>query len=198
VRPLSRHAALAGLGALGSLVVHQLAYLLAFPSAAARAEALGHHDHLGPQWAVVTPLAVMAAAVFVLHQVRQLGLVGPTSPVGTGTVSTSGRRLALVILGLFVGQELLESLVLHPHGAAPWANPALFAGALLAPLVALAMDRFLGAASRVTARWLDRRPQLVTASAMVGPVPPPIRWVAPLLGRPAPRGPPAVVRFRTT
>ena len=134
---------LGALGALGSLVVHQLAYLAVYPSEAHRAAELVDHGHLSTQWALVAPAAVVAAAVFILRQARDLGLGRDLSAV----------RLASAVAMAFGVQELAETVI---AGAAPWsvlANPAVLVGLVLTPVVGLAFARMLGAVSEVVRRF---------------------------------------------
>ncbi len=173
----------AALAALGSLVVHQLAYLLVFPLEATRAARLADHGHLDVQWALVLPPAVVAVTWFILQQVRALGLGRRLHP-GTLTGAT---------VGLFATQETVETVL---RGEAAWrvlANPAVVLGLVLAPLVAWAFVRMLGAVSDLVLRLrsvpvaaaVARRPAILPSSDRV----PTSSF---LLGTPT-RGPPVMV-----
>ncbi len=119
--------------AVAALVVHQLAYLVVYPSFVDRADALGEHGHVSVQWALATPLAVLAATVFILRQVRNLGVA---APVRTLPISATAAAL-------FVAQELTEGAIKGTSVVEGLQNPALILGVCIAPLVVSAMFRTL-------------------------------------------------------
>lgn len=150
-RRVSASITLLTLGALVSLVAHQLAYLAAEPLVAVR-PALGHaahghldHGHLSAQFALVVPLAAIAAAVVIIRWARRMGL-GANLQAG---------RLGFVGGTLFVGQEAIEALSQTGGLGAMAANPATFLGALLAPIVAYLAVLLLRRASDIVARFLE-------------------------------------------
>lgn len=133
-----------GLAGLVALVVHQLAYLAAYPVAEVRAEALVGHGHLPTQWVILTPLAVVAATVSILRQVRQLEL---GSDANWMTVAGGG-------MAVFAIQELVETQLRGEPLVALAANPVLWIGLGLAPIVAVAMVLALRQTSELIARYL--------------------------------------------
>lgn len=151
------------LGGLGALVVHQFAYLLAFPAVSSRTEALADHGHLNLLWALITPAAVAAAVGFVVVQARRLGLGTPRST----------RRLGWWTGGIFLVQEVTEGIVGGQSLADLSSKPAILLGLVLAPVVAWVLRRVLNEASELVARFLaipsvDLRP-LTQAFAPSGP-----------------------------
>lgn len=164
--PPAKHPVTVALAAVSVLVIHQLAYLAAYPTASVRAAALGDHRHLAVLWSVVGPLSVVAAVTFVLRQVRQLNLVGPL--VG----ALPRRRLALLSAGLFLAQESIEAAVLGHDGGRVLLNRAVYVGLGLAPLVAWAVERLLRRASELVARWFaPPRPTVPSARLAFAPLP---------------------------
>ena len=163
-----RHLTVVALAALCALVVHQLAYLTAYPLVAARPNIATEHGHITTQWALVTPLAVLAAAGFVVQQLRSLH-------VGR---QLRCRDLAVVTTLLFIGQETFESLAggdLHAVAT----NPAAIIGVLLAPLVAAVVVHLLHEASELIARFLEI-PSVIAHGRAAVPRP---AEDAPLIGR---------------
>ncbi|MGI9614128.1 MAG: hypothetical protein ACR2QO_14555 [Acidimicrobiales bacterium] len=181
---------LLALGALVSLVAHQLAYVVAEPLVAV-APALEHashghldHSHLSFQFALVVPLAAIAAAVVIIRWARRLGL-------GTGL---RAHQLGAVGGLLFVGQEAAEAISQTGGLGAMVANPATFVGAVLAPIVAYLAILLLRQASAVVARILGSSHP--SAFPTVGKLPHPSDGVD--MGRVGPgarlaRGPPRLV-----
>lgn len=153
----SEHLTLAALGALGSLVVHQLAYLAAYPVEAARAAQLADHGHLSAQFALITPVAVIAATGFILRQVHGLGLGR----------QISARRLTFASSGLFVIQETIEALMRGESPLALATNPAIILGLLFAPLVAFGFRRMLEVVERAVRRLCQVAPSAATARIVV-------------------------------
>ncbi|MEM8925613.1 MAG: hypothetical protein AAGD35_19075 [Actinomycetota bacterium] len=148
MRVRSDHLTLAALAALASLVTHQLAYLAVYPVEATRVAKLADHGHLGTQWALVTPVAVVAASWFILRQIGDLG-------IGRGL---SGRRLGGAATALFALQETLETTA---RGEAVWAvftHPAIVLGLVLAPVVGWAFARMLGVVETAVRRLRSPAP----------------------------------------
>lgn len=169
------------LAALGSLVIHQFAYLLAFPATRHAGEALVEHGHMTTQWAIVTPLAIVMAVVAVLRQARQLGLTNPLR------VSTLGSSAAL----LFVGQELVESFIAGRSVLEAFAQPALVLGVVVAPLVAWFIVRLLRQATILVGQLIaGPRRSAVGSPRVFSPVGQWLTPTAPLLSISSPRGPP--------
>lgn len=126
-------AVLVALASLASLVVHQFAYLFAYPTVALRTAALGDHGHLSAQWAIVTPLAVTAAVAIILRQVRNLGVSSPFR----------ARWLALLAGSAFLGQETIEGIGAGLTFAEIVTQPAIWLGVALAPMVSMVILRLL-------------------------------------------------------
>ncbi len=182
---MTRHAAELALAALLALVIHQVAYLLAFPVAAVRADRLADHGHLSTQWALITPLAVMATAAFIVRQVRLLGL----------TPKLHTRPLALAGSTLFLIQEAIEAGLSTEGLTALVANPATAIGLVVAPFLAAGLVRALRQATELVARFLKVP---VVAPPMTRVVPRPRALPHPqvlCLGATSPRGPPRLIRF---
>ena len=137
VPSLTKTVSTTALAALGALVIHQLAYLFAFPLADIRAARLAGHEHLSTQWALVTPLAVVAASTLILRQIKHLRL---------GSDLRAGPLAALSGL-FFLAQETIEAATQGVGIASTLANPATTIGLLLAPFVGLA---FVGTLHRAT------------------------------------------------
>lgn len=139
---------LAALAALGSLVVHQLAYLAAYPVQATRAAQLADHGHLTAQFALVTPVAVVAAAAFILRQAKGLGLGG----------ALSARRLTVATWILFGTQETIETVLRAEPALSVLTQPAVLIGLALTPLTSLGFRRMLQAVEQAVRQWY-RRPE---------------------------------------
>lgn len=152
---------------MGALVVHQLAYLLVYPVAAVRADALADHSHLSLQWALVTPTAVIAASTLVLLQVRSLELGR----------QLGRRRLGGLTGAMFLGQEIVEAQLNGENPLLVLTHPAAMIGVILAPLVALVITLVLGEASELVARFL--RSPLPVAAIRSASVPRPKAVLAP-------------------
>lgn len=180
VRSTTSRAVAVPLAGLVALVMHQLAYLVAFPVGAVRAAELADHGHLTTQWALITPLAVVTAAGVILRQVRALRLA-PT---------LRWRSLTVLSAGLFSAQEAIEAIVVAGTPSELWSNPALYIGLALAPLLAMTVVRALRQASELVARFL--RPPACPTPAARPPIPAADdRWTdLQELGAGCPRGPP--------
>ncbi|MEE9415688.1 MAG: hypothetical protein V3V01_10415 [Acidimicrobiales bacterium] len=169
------------LAALGSLVIHQIAYLLAYPVLQPGGDELIDHSHMATQWAVVTPVAIVMAAVVVLRQARQLGLA---NPLHTTALASSAAFL-------FVGQEVIESLLAGRSLLGALSQPAIGFGLLIAPAVAWFIVRLLRSASIFVAEFIA-----ITARFAVATTPlfaPVGQWLtpsSPLPSASSPRGPP--------
>ncbi len=151
VRVIARFGPSAALAGLGALVVHQLAYLLASALATVSTGVGGgpvtDHGHLTTMWAVATPLAVIAAACFVLRQIRDLGYRTPL----TARAMTAG------ISGVFVAQEAIEYALAGISPLELASSPAIWIGLLLALPVAFALRGSLRQVSALVARFVERR-----------------------------------------
>jgi hypothetical protein len=170
--------------AAGVIAVHQLAYLLAHPSTVGRAAAADGHGYLAPVAAVVVPVA---AAVAVWAVVCRLAALSPLPP--RATLARTGDYALL-----FVAQETLERVADGESALAALAEPAVWLGLALMPLLGLG-GRFIGRSlERTPARPLNL---IVTAPRLAGaPVPAvpdlPRRSRAPAARRV--RGPPTLLR----
>ncbi len=128
---------LLALGALGSLVVHQLAYAVVSRPGTG-------HGHLSIQWAIITPLAVILAAGTVLRQVRQLGVHCPTT----------GLRVGLVSGSMFAIQEMIEAGLAGGSIGTVLVDASTVVGLLIAPLVGVAIAALLRRAAEAVASWV--------------------------------------------
>lgn len=184
--PRTDAAILVALAALASLVVHQLAYLLAYPLGPLSIGNFGDHGHVSAQWAVVTPVAVLSAVALILRQVRNL-----TSLRGGVPESVCPRTIAMIAGALFVGQETIEGLV---AGQSVWqvlTHPAVLLGVLLVPLVALVIVRVLHRVGEIVAQKATIRFEFGFASDAGVVAPRHVRVISSVAGRvAAPRGPP--------
>lgn len=169
--------------ALGALITHQVAYLLVSllgPSIAAPTD----HGHLSTQWAVVAPVAIGAAALFIVRQLRALGF--------HAIVST--RQLSGFVVAFFIVQELVEGLIAGVPIAELVRHPAIATGVLLAPLVAWLLVRILDGVGELAARFLTA-PTPLFPPARPRLVPIPVRVRARIAGSPSrPRAPPSSLR----
>jgi hypothetical protein len=158
----TKHATTTALGALGALVVHQLAYLVVAPAGPTRVAALAVHRHLPLEWSVVTPLAVLAAVAFILRQVRLLAAAGVVPD------QISARQLTFTAAALFAVQEVIEAGLFRHNLSVLWTNPALGLGLALCPVVAVAVARFLRGTTELIARlWHRPRPAAIPRSRFV-------------------------------
>lgn len=177
-------AVLLALAALASLVVHQLAYLVAYPSLTLRSAALGDHGHVSAQWAIITPLAVTAAVAMILRQVRNLGVSSPVR----------ARWVSVVASVFFLGQESIEGLATGQSLADVATHPAVLFGVALAPLVSLTMVRVLRRVGEIVVASGSTRPFVPTLVDGAVVHPSRIRVPASVLECvAAPRGPPALL-----
>jgi len=184
LRSLPEYGVLTALAALVALLVHQLAYLTAFPLLTLHADHVGDHRHLSTQWALITPLAVSAAAGVIVRQVRSLGLAP----------GVDWRPLALLGAGFFAGQEAIESVVQTGGLEAVAVNPATWIGLLLAPALARAVVAVLRQASELAARCLERpHAPALPACVVARPTDDRARTNR-ILGPCSPRGPPRLIR----
>jgi len=144
---------LATLSALSALVIHQVAYLAALPfSSPDPVTVLGNHNHLAAQWALTTPIAVLAAAAAVVSGLRRFGSID----------TIDHRRLAIGSASLFAAQEVIEAIS-HSGGISGLGSmPSFYLGLLAAPLVALIMARAVHTVSQLAARLLSRTTFAVT------------------------------------
>jgi hypothetical protein len=159
-------AAQLGMLPIAAFVVHQLRYLLAFGGHAGAVLRETGHSYLGS----VTPWLVLLAALMAGFFLRALGraFAGQTT-VPRYALSLAGMWAActLALVAIYIGQELLEGLLLagHPAGwigvfgyGGWWALPsAALVGLVLAALLhgalwALREVARLGARVRVAAR----------------------------------------------
>ena len=177
------------IAALGALVTHQVAYLLASVMATAVGMTTAEttdHGHLGLQWAIVTPLAVTAAVGFVLWQLKSLGYRS----------GLSARKMTLLVAGLFLVQELIEGFVSGRSALATLTHPAIIIGVAVAPAIAWAMSRLLAGVTDLAARFISRPPVLVFPTSGPRLVPLPVRYQSSSLGgRSRPRAPPSRLRI---
>ncbi len=134
-----------GLAALGSLVTHQIAYVVVLAAGVMSRTDMTAHGHLATQWALVTPIAVLATSGFIVRQVQRLGLSNPL-PV---------RSLAMLTSAMFVAQEMIESVVAGRSALSVCTSPAVILGVILTPLVAFALSRILGGVTDLVRRFID-------------------------------------------
>lgn len=175
--------------ALGALVTHQVAYLLA----AAMATVVGttaaestDHGHLSTQWAIVAPAAVAAAAGFILWQLRSLGYRS----------ALSARSMAMMVAGFFLVQEMIEGFVAGRSAMATLTHPAIVIGVAIAPLVAWTMSRLLAGVTELAARFVNPPSVLTFPTTRPRLIPLPVRYQSTSLGgRSRPRAPPSRLRL---
>lgn len=134
-----------GLAALGSLVTHQIAYVVVLAAGVLSHADMTDHAHLATQWALMTPVAVLAASGFIVRQVQRLGVANPLSV----------RALATLTSTLFVVQEMTESVVAGRSALSVCTSPAVILGVAITPLVAWALSRILGGVTDLVRRFID-------------------------------------------
>ncbi len=127
---------------LGALVVHHFAYL--FSGLLGGGGTVTDHGHLSMQWAIISPVAVLAMSAFAVRQFRELGF----------RLSLSVRALSGYITGFFLLQELTEGLIDGRSPLAVAAHPAIIIGVLLAPLAAWLLTRLMAGVTELAARLL--------------------------------------------
>ncbi|MEM7323694.1 MAG: hypothetical protein AAF531_11470 [Actinomycetota bacterium] len=172
------------LAALGALVTHQIAYLLAGAVAGGNV-AVTDHGHLSVQWAVVTPVAVAAAALFIIWQLRSLGFRS----------NLSARSMGAMVGGFFVVQELIEGFVSGRSAVATMTHPAILIGIAIAPIVAWFIARLLSGVTELAARFVTGRPSLTFPLSGPRLVPVPVSVRSQVVGgRSRPRAPPSRLR----
>ncbi|MGI9612913.1 MAG: hypothetical protein ACR2QO_08400 [Acidimicrobiales bacterium] len=171
------------IAALGALVTHQLAYLVT-SVLGLQATSPSDHGHLSTQWAIVAPLAVGAAAGFVVWQLKALGF----------RAAVSIRQLSVFVAIFFLAQEAIEGLLEGLSLAQLLGNPALLAGLTIAPAVAWLLNRVLTGVTELAARLLAPASVLATAvRVIIAPVE--IRFSTVRAGSPSrPRAPPFQLR----
>lgn len=185
VKKVTRHAALASLASLAALIIHQVAYLVAFPVMAARGDQLADHGHLAAQWALVTPVAVLAAAGYVIVQVRKLGFAS----------HLRWQPLGAVAAALFVAQEAIELWVQGGDITTVIEHPAVLVGLVVTPFVAALVVRAIDETTEFVSRLLKPTPADTPVSTTIpfwSDLPRPHHlW----LGASSPRGPPRPIRI---
>jgi hypothetical protein len=168
--------------ALGALATHHIAYLLAPMLGFNRSVATGH-GHLSLQWAVVTPLAVIATTLFIVWQLRSLGFRS----------NLSGRALGQWTVGFFIVQESIEGLVAGQNLLELATHPAIVAGVLLGPIVGWALARLLAEVTELAAKLLGGASSGVPPRGRLIPIP--VRANSTRPGtRSRPRAPPSSFR----
>ena len=151
--------------ALGALLTHQFGYLIASVVPGQTGAPVTDHGHLSLQWALITPFAVLGAVGFLVWQLRNLGFRSVVSV----------RALTSLIIGLFLFQEAVETMVAG-HGLVSLAsNAALFVGVAVAPIVAWAIAKLLEGVTELAARFFESAPT-ITPSARLVPIPVLVRW----------------------
>lgn len=169
--------------ALGALVTHQLAYLVA-SLIGLNFVAPSDHGHLSLQWAIVAPVAVGSTAAFIVWQLKSLGFRS-VLPV---------RQLSALVVGFFLIQETIEGLAGGYSVADLASHPAIAAGVLIGPLVAWVMSRALAGVTEIAARLLAR-PLPVISVERIQLIPVPVRYSSSLVTSPSrPRAPPSSLR----
>lgn len=169
--------------ALGALVTHQVAYLLA-AAADPGSGPLTDHGHLSLQWAIVTPLAVGAAAGFVVWQLKSLGF---RSHLSAG-------HLGSMVVAFFLVQESLEGLAAGVSIGRLLQHPAIAIGVLMAPIVGWLLSRLLAGVTELAARLLATAdlPSPISRPLLV---PLPVSCRSTGAGSPSrPRAPPSTLR----
>lgn len=169
--------------ALGALVTHQLAYLVA-SLIGLNFVTPSDHGHLSLQWAIVAPVAVGSTAAFIVWQLKSLGFRS-VLPV---------RQLSALVVGFFLIQETIEGLAGGYSVADLATHPAIAAGVLIGPLVAWVMSRALAGVTEFAARLLAR-PLPVISVERLQLIPVPVRYSSSLVASPSrPRAPPSSLR----
>ncbi len=193
-------AILVALAALASLVVHQLAYVLAYPMVSlgsitgigntagfGNTGSFGDHGHVSAQWAIVTPVAVLSAVALILRQVRNL-----TSARGGVSALVRPASIAMIAGPMFVGQETIEGLLAGQSIGQVLTHPAVVLGILLVPLVSMVIVRLLRRVGEIVAQKATLRAEFRFASDSVVAAPRRVRVFSSVVSRvSAPRGPPA-------
>lgn len=186
MRPESRSSIAAlglGFAALGALVTHQIAYVTVLGFGVLSHADMTDHGHLAAQWALVTPVAVLAACGFIVRQVQRLGVESPL-PV---------RSLSALTAVMFAIQELTEGLLADRSAWAVATSPAVVLGVLITPLVAWALTRLLGGVTDLVRRFVNTGDAAVGGGRPVSfPRPSSVRLVPLRVSASSPpRGPPA-------
>lgn len=168
--------------ALGALVTHQMAYLLV-PMLGYSGGAATDHGHISLQWAVLTPLAITAAAAFIVWQLRSLGFRS----------ALSARGLGLWTVGFFLIQESIEGLVGGHSLVELAAHPAIATGVLLGPIVGWLLARLLAGVTELAAKLLSGPSSGTPPKGRLIPIP--VRANSTRPGsRSRPRAPPSSLR----
>lgn len=186
-------AILVALAALASLVVHQLAYLLAYPvvslgsiAGIGNAGSFGDHGHVSAQWAIVTPVAVLSSVALILRQVRNL-----TSVRGGVSALVRPTSIAMIAGPMFVGQETIEGLLAGQSLGQVLTHPAVVLGIMVVPLVSMAIVRLLRRVGEIVAQKATLRVEFPFATDSGVGAPRRVRVSSSVVGRvAAPRGPP--------
>lgn len=175
--------------ALGALVTHQIAYLLA--SLLVSTGVIGaventDHGHLSVQWAIVAPAAVASVCGFILWQLRNLGF----------RTALSVRYLSMMVVAFFLIQETVEGLAVGRSVGATMVHPAIMIGVLVAPLVAWLMSKALAGVTELAARFINVLSSVTVPTVPAHPMPVPVRCSSVHLGgRSRPRAPPSRLRI---
>lgn len=166
----------------GVFIGHILGYAVAHPDHAERTLALSGHAYFGPAAAVVVPLGAIALLVTAVRMARRLD------------EAPSVGELAVVQVGLFLFQELVERI---PGTGAPldaFAEPGVWAGLVAQVLLAALVVRAVRATARVVRHVCSgARPAVsVGALLLVDRPDTTVSWSSVALLLPSRRGPPAV------
>lgn len=166
---------------LGSVVVHQFAYLVADWLTLGPMAALDH-GHIAAQQMLIVPIGSLACAIYIVGKARRLGL---TDGLDISTV-------VALLVALFVGQEAIEFGLQGHSPLAVFGHPPVLVGVVLAPLVVRGFLFTLRRAEVLVRVLLRLR---VVLPAVVRRVPiPPHAFVERALRPQAPtRGPPFLV-----
>lgn len=155
---MHRHAPLGPLlavAAAGVVLLHQVAYLVAHPDPVARAIAAQGHAHLWPMAQVLVPLGVAVAGWTMACRALRLLEGRPLSSSG----------LIVAHVGLFTLLEVGERVVRGGGVGDAFAEPAVWLGLVLAPL----LGHLTALALRVGARL--RPPATAAVDLFVPPAP---------------------------
>lgn len=134
------------LASVGALVVHQISYLVAHPGQPTAA--MADHSYMRMLWSILMPLAVAAAALLILRQVRQLGY---RTSMGVG-------RLGAMVGSAFAVQEMVESVVATGSLSTVLdvlVTPTFIVGLALAPAVAYIITATLRQVAEVVRRFVE-------------------------------------------
>lgn len=142
------------LGGLGTLVTHEIAYAPASVTKVAIA-----HSHLPLLWALAAPLALAGVGLYLVRSLRGR----------PGCFGVNARHLA-VTMGLgFTGMELAERAANGVSVSGFVAEPVMWIGLVVTPIVALVLAQLVNTAVEAITRWvaLPENQVFITVPAVV-------------------------------